>query len=76
MGQITITFQGSFGSARTKVFSAMSGGHAHAVGQAVAYLANDELPKAIKNDHECHRDGIQPSDGFGCLGKLEPLEKP
>jgi hypothetical protein len=70
MGQITVGLRGSFGNARIKTFSAMSGGHAHAVGEAIRYLAEVELPLAIKNDHECQRDGVEPELGFGNLGKL------
>ena len=65
---VSITLSGSFGSARRKEFSALNGGHAQAVAEAINYLAEVELPKAIKNDHECHRDGIEPSQGFGKLG--------
>lgn len=71
MGSITITVQGSFGAHKAHTISAMTGGHAQAVGEAIKYLTEDILPRAIKNDHECHRDGIQPSEGFGKLGLLE-----
>jgi len=70
MGMITITIQGSFGAARTERFSAMKIGHAGAVAEAIKYLVEHEMPKAIKNDHECQKDGIEPSDGFGGLGKI------
>lgn len=68
MGAITVQLVGSFGSPRAKTFSAMDGGHAQAVGEAIQYLAEVELPKAIRNDHECHRDGIEPSQGYGKQG--------
>lgn len=74
MGSITINIGGSFGRVPTKTVSAMSGGHAHAITEAVQFLL-EQMPAAIKNDHECHRDGIQPSQGFACIGKLEPLVK-
>lgn len=70
MGVITITFQGSFGTPRTERFSAMKIGHAGAIAEAIKYLAEHEMPNAIKNDHECHKDGIEPSDGFGGRGKV------
>lgn len=70
MGIITVTLQGSFGSPRSKNFSAMGGGHAQAIAEAIKFLVEEEMPKAIKNDHECHRDGIEPSEGFGKLGKI------
>ena len=69
MGMLTINLAGSFGS-RSKSFSAMAGGHAQAVAEAIQYLSEVELPKAIRNDHECHRDGIEPSEGYGKLGKI------
>jgi hypothetical protein len=67
MGMIVIGTSGSFGN-RSERFSAMTGGHAQAVADAIKYLSEVELPKAIRNDHECHRDGIEPSEGFGKLG--------
>ncbi len=63
MGMITVTLQGSFGFS-TKQFSAMTGGHAQAIADAIRHLAEVEMPKAIRNDHECHRDGVEPSEGF------------
>ncbi|MBS0229682.1 MAG: hypothetical protein JSS52_00780 [Proteobacteria bacterium] len=65
---ITVSLAGSFGPHRNKQFTAMTGGHAQAVAEAIQYLAEVELPKAIRNDHECHRDGIEPGEGFGKLG--------
>lgn len=70
MGMLTITLNGSFGAYRTKQFTAMKVGHAGAIAEAIKWLAEEELPKAIKNDHECQKDGIEPTDGFGGLGKL------
>lgn len=67
MGMIAINLAGSFGN-RNKQFTAMTGGHAQAVAEAIQYLSEEVLPKAIRNDHECHRDGIEPIQGFGKLG--------
>lgn len=75
MGMLTVSLAGSFGAMRTKQFSAMQIGHAGAIAEAIKYLAEVELPKAIKNDHECHRDGIEPSTGFGGLGKIVATNK-
>lgn len=73
MGVLTITLQGSFGNFRSKTFSAMKVGHAGAIAEALTYLAGEELPRAIRNDHECHKDGIEPIEGFAGKGKiLEP----
>jgi hypothetical protein len=74
MGMITITLQGSFGHYRSKTFTAMEVGHAGAVAEAIRYLASEEMPQAINNDHGCHRDGIEPSKGFGGMGPI--LAKP
>jgi len=75
MGMLTITLQGSFGNYRTKNFSAMKVGHAGAIAEALQYLAAEELPRAIRNDHDCHKDGIEPSEGFAGKGKiLEPAK--
>lgn len=68
MGMITVELKGSFGLPRFKTFSAMEGGHAQAIAEAIQYLSEVELPKAIRNDHECHKDGIEPSAGYGKLG--------
>ena len=76
MGTINLTLAGSFGAHRLMSFSAMVGGHAKAVADAIKYLAEVELPAAIKNDHECQRDGIEPTLGFGSLGKLDGLPIP
>jgi hypothetical protein len=70
MGMLTIILEGSFGSPRRKQFTAMKVGHAGAIAEAIKWLAEEELPKAIKNDHQCQKDGIEPADGFGGLGKF------
>lgn len=69
MGQLVITLQGSFGNATAK-FSAQDVGHAAAISEAIEYLARVEMPKAIANDHRCHRDGIEPAQGFAGAGKF------
>jgi hypothetical protein len=33
-------------------------------------LAGEELPRAIRNDHECHKYGIEPAEGFAGKGKI------
>lgn len=70
MGVLTVELKGSFGKFRTQSFSAMEVGHAQAIANAIKYLADVEMPAAIKNDHECQRDGIEPSKGFGGAGKV------
>lgn len=64
MGQIRIELMGSFGRARSKTFSAMTKGHASAIAEAIAYLATEEMPLAVVNDHQCHNDGEAPAQGF------------
>ena len=64
MGVINIGLMGSFGAPRQKLFSAQRKGHAAAVAEAIAYLAEVELPKAIVLDHECHNDNAEPTQGF------------
>lgn len=68
MGMIRIQVLGSFNPNTEKKFSAMSKGHAQAVADAIKYLSEEVLPNAISNDHECHRDGEFPTDGFGNRG--------
>ena len=65
MGCIKIDVMGSFRQNESKVFSAMEYGHAQAVSDAIKYLSDEVLPKAIINDHECHADGIKPTLGYG-----------
>jgi hypothetical protein len=64
MGMIAIEVQGSFQVRERKVFSAMDGGHADAVAQAIEYLASVQLPAAIQLDHSLHTDGATPRLGF------------
>lgn len=63
MGMIKIDVTGSF-KRESRDFSAMTHGHAHAVAEAIKFLAEKVLPEAIANDHECHDDGLKPSRGF------------
>lgn len=64
MGKIQITLSGSFGF-RQEEFSAMDHGHARAVADAIRYLAQQELPEAISQDHKLHTEGASPEFGFG-----------
>lgn len=65
MGVINIAVAGSFTTKETKQFSAMHGGHALAVAEAISYLSKEILPEAIKHDHNLHEDGAKPEVGFG-----------
>lgn len=65
MGTINIQFKGSFGDKPPIVFSAMDGGHAFAISQAIEYL-NGKMGEAIVNDHALHDKGERPPKGnFG-----------
>lgn len=63
MGNVVIQLNGSF-PPRRKEFSAMEYGHAHAVAEAITFLANEVLPAAINQDHRLHEEGSQPVKGF------------
>ena len=63
MGQISISINGSFGNYQ-KSFSAQQIGHAGAVAQAINWLSGEVLEQAIRNDHTCHEEKLQPSNGF------------
>lgn len=63
MGQVRIEVTGSFGP-RAKTFSARERGHAHAVSQAIEFLASEVLPVAIERDHRLHDQGSKPVQGF------------
>ena len=65
MGIITINVEGSFMDRPTKRFSAMHGGHAQAVAEAIEFLSSDLLPKAIQQDHMLHSMKEKPQIGFG-----------
>lgn len=70
MGTITVILDGSFGRRRERQFSAMQHGHAAAVGEALRYLAETELPEAIRNDHRAARDRSEPAEGFAGMGRI------
>lgn len=63
MGIIRIQMMGSF-PREGKDFGAIEHGHAHAVAQAIAWLAEDVLPWAIARDHALHDEGAKPRRGF------------
>ena len=65
MGMITIIVEGSFKKQRDRSFSAMHGGHAQAVAEAIEFLSSEMLPGAIEQDHALHEDGARPEVGFG-----------
>ena len=65
MGVIEVNIRGSFPKAITRQFSAMHGGHAQAVAEAIEFLSREVLSNAIKHDHELHEAGAQPEIGFG-----------
>lgn len=65
MGMIRILVVGSFAPHLEQDFSAMERGHAAAVAEAIAFLANVVMPKAIAQDHALQGDGHYPSKGFG-----------
>jgi hypothetical protein len=71
MGFIDITIGGSFPTKGKRTFTAMTHGHAHAVREAIAYLAGDVLRKAINQDHLLHGEGDAPHDGFAAVGGEE-----
>lgn len=63
MGVLRIDMGGSSPTA-TKVFGAGGNGHAHAVAQAIAWLAGEVLPAAIAQDHRLAESGAKPLHGF------------
>ena len=65
MGMVRIELVGSFSPQQSKAFSAMSYGHAAAIAEAIAWLSDECLPWAIKQDHELQAKGIEPEHGFG-----------
>ena len=65
MGNIVITVQGSFKHPTAQSFSAMHGGHAQAVSEAIEFLSSVLLPQAIRQDHQLHETGAKPDIGFG-----------
>ncbi len=65
MGIINITVEGSFRKPTTRQFSAMHGGHAKAVADAIEFLSGELLPAAIRQDHELRDKEEYPEVGFG-----------
>lgn len=65
MGQIKIEVAGSFRERDLRIFSAIHGGHADAVAEAIEYLVAVQLPAAIRLDHELAKNGDAPRLGFG-----------
>lgn len=65
MGTINISVQGSFRKSTARQFSAMHGGHAKAVSEAIEFLSGELLPDAIEQDHQLHDDEARPRVGFG-----------
>ena len=65
MGIININIQGSFSLTGSRQFSAMHGGHAQAVAEAIEFLSSELLPTAIEQDHSLHTQGDRPTIGFG-----------
>ena len=75
MGVIRISIHGSFHQypgidpQANADFSAQTDGHAQAVADAISFLSNEVMPKAIANDHRLHASKVMPSSGS--FGKVE-----
>ncbi len=68
MGQLTIRSNGSFQPNDTVQFTAMTHGHAAAVMEAIEWLQNTALPRAIRQDVSLKAQGALPNKGFNvCL---------
>ncbi len=65
MGTIIIQVYGSFKTHRHGQFSALHGGHAEAVAEAIEWLAKEILPEAIEQDHQLQKEGALPKEGVG-----------
>lgn len=65
MGMVIVQTKGSFRPPRHRTFSAMHGGHAQAVAEAIEFLSGVVLPEAIVRDHKLQAEGHQPEVGFG-----------
>ncbi len=64
MGRISIQMTGSFPE-RSKVVSALEGGHTLAISRAIEFLLN-QMQWAIQRDHELHERGeYPPNSNFG-----------
>lgn len=76
MGIVRIEIAGSFGSPHSATFTALKGGHAFALQQAIQMLVR-ELPRAIQLDHELHAQGQKPPESdFGKLPASANLDLP
>ena len=62
MGMIKIEISGSFKRKNIVSFSAMRSGHAVAIHNAVMFLKNIHLPRAIEQDKEMRAEGQAPED--------------
>jgi hypothetical protein len=67
MGIIQIEIVGSFTPHHSRQFSAMKGGHAQAVAEAIEFLSKEVLPRAIVQDHVLQAEGELPENRFGLL---------
>ena len=65
MGSIRVSTFGSFPVLASKDFSAEDGGHADAVGRAIAFLVVEVLPASIRKDHALHESQEFPKRAFG-----------
>lgn len=65
MGAINIYVDGSFRTKLDRKFSAIHGGHAQAVAEAIECLSGEFLSDAIRLDHELQAQGKEPEFGFG-----------
>ena len=73
MGMVKVQIRGSFGNKPDAEYSAMEGGHAFALARAIQYLA-DQLPFAIRLDHELARAGDKPpASDFGHFREEEKI---
>jgi hypothetical protein len=73
MGMVTVQIRGSFGNKPDAQYSAMEGGHAFAITRAIQHLA-DQLPFAIRLDHELARAGDKPPvSDFGQFREVEKV---
>ena len=72
MGMVNVQIRGSFGNRPDAQYSAMEGGHAFAITRAIQYLA-DQLPFAIRLDHELARAGDRPP--IADFGQFKAEEK-
>lgn len=59
MGMILIDVRGSFPETGIHRETALEGGHAAAIGRAIAHLTT-MLPAAVARDHSLHSEGIYP----------------